>query len=182
MLTYNQSLNKWFGSYKDFCFNYFKTEKLYRRKRVKHVSFMLYTRKRKNKSKKFWKNLAFEIVVKKRNKKTEYEKEIKELTEELAYHFQRYPVVNDSACLYAKARLAIALDNMRVANSRIKKHKDKRRRSMHHRDLGRIYHRKYLDMPDENQGDIKKGRCSSNGWFYWWNRERFPEFYENENK
>lgn len=140
MRIYNYALGKWIvESDKDFCFKYRNADYLYKRKRVKQLGFMVFTGKRKNKNKSFWKNLAFQVVQEKIKNKTKNEKLLKELNNELAYHLQRRPVVDDSACLYAKARLSRVLDALNIANCQTKKSKINKR-SIAIRKLGSIFH------------------------------------------
>lgn len=140
MRIYNYALGKWIVEPdKDFCFKYRNIDSLYKRKLIKHVDFMVFTSKRKNKNKSFWKNLAFRIVQENIKNKTNNEKLLKELNQELAHHLQRRPVIDDSACIYAKARLSIVLDALNIANSQIKKSK-MNKKSIAVNKLGSIFH------------------------------------------
>lgn len=140
MRIYNFALNKWVVEPdKDFCFRYHNIDSLYKRKLIKQLGFMVFTSKRRNKNKSFWKNLAFQIVQEKIKNKTKNEKLLKELNQELAYHLQRRPVINDGACLYAKSRLSIVLDALNIANCQTKK-SITNKKSIAVNKLGSIFH------------------------------------------
>lgn len=154
MQIFNSIQNKYVDmGYREFCFDYCPKDILFKQKRLSsircgRIRFAPCIRKRKKKNKSFWKNFAFKIICDCRKKKAKSQKEVKKLKEELAYHFSCLPVRDDFACITAKTRLILVLDELMIADSRPKKPRDKIRRSIHLRDFGRIYQKKYWDAPD----------------------------------